>query len=93
MSDAIGLREFNEAGCRKSIRTLSDEELLKAGSAFASCVAMLSPRHRARSTDNLKFAGKNIGADIRNDLGLSFLGNTGRPVSRPPCLNSSRLDC
>jgi hypothetical protein len=31
MSDPIGLREFNEAGYRKFIRTLSDEELKKAG--------------------------------------------------------------
>jgi len=31
MSDPIGLREFNEAGYRKFIRTLSDEELIKAG--------------------------------------------------------------
>ena len=31
MSDPIGLREFNEAAYRKFIRTLSDEELMKAG--------------------------------------------------------------
>jgi hypothetical protein len=31
MSDPIGLREFNEATYRKFIRTLSDEELIKAG--------------------------------------------------------------
>ena len=31
MSDPIGLREFNEAAYRKFIRTLSDEELIKAG--------------------------------------------------------------
>jgi hypothetical protein len=31
MSDAIGLREFDEAAYRKFIRTLSDEELIKAG--------------------------------------------------------------
>jgi hypothetical protein len=31
MSDAIDLREFNEAAYRKFVRTLSDEELIKAG--------------------------------------------------------------
>jgi hypothetical protein len=31
MSDPIGLREFNEAAYRNFIRTLSDEELIKAG--------------------------------------------------------------
>jgi len=31
MSNPIGLREFNEAAYRKFIRTLSDEELIKAG--------------------------------------------------------------
>jgi hypothetical protein len=38
MSDPIGLREFNEAAYRNFIRTLSDEELIKAGKRLSHSV-------------------------------------------------------
>jgi hypothetical protein len=67
MSDPIGLREFNKAAYRKLIRTLSDEELLKAGKRLRILCGDVVTRHRVLSTDSSKFAGKTTGADIRND--------------------------
>ena len=44
MSDPIGLREFNEAAYRKFIRTLSEEELIKAGKRLRIlCGAVVTP--------------------------------------------------
>ena|ERR1700687_1110517 len=68
MSSPIGFREFKEDG--NFIPTISDEELIRAGKQLPMlCGDVVTPTpSTARSTDNLRFAGKNIGVDIRNDL-------------------------
>jgi hypothetical protein len=44
MSSPIGFREFNEDEYRKFIRTLSDEELVKAGKRLRiSCGDVVTP--------------------------------------------------
>jgi hypothetical protein len=48
MSSPIGFREFSEDDYRKFIRTLSDEELIKAGSGSVFCAAMSLHRRPAR---------------------------------------------
>ena len=61
----IGFREFNEDEYGKFIRTLSEEELIKAGSGSVSA-AMSLHRRPAHSTDSLKSAAKSISGGIRN---------------------------
>ena len=44
MSDPIGLRELNKTAYRKFIRTLSDEELIKAGKQLRMlCCDVVTP--------------------------------------------------
>jgi len=67
MSSPIGFRDFNEDGYRKFIRTLSDEELVKAGKRLGMlCGDVVTPTPSTFDRQ-LKFAGKNIAVGIQND--------------------------
>ena len=73
MSSPIGFREFSEDDYRKFIRTLSDEELVKAGKRLRIlCGDVVAPTPGTFDRQ-LKFAAKSIGVDTQ-DRSVRFEG-------------------